>query len=384
LIHNGLMVQRKGARRALVARALLGHIYLLIFAGTALGACGLTTEDPNAPQESSGGGSSVATGGSSAGGSVSTAGAPSSGGSGDFEDGGTVGHGDWLGRDCDPPPSDQLSLEAHVVQPYKSRIFYTWTTEDQEKGLREGDPLYSVGEVPGKGRGRAADVLFDRAKADPDSLSGLVAPFFDTCRYGWPHPWPTRFGVGGEQYGDKLVRITLKPQAWVARLDPSGEISSVYDQQGAHVPFAEAMAHPERIGALYFVYFGDPTVDDWCGSFGPVGPESYREFVLGNADMVERYEVGTEAILSELDDSVRFLKEYRRSLRGCTEPSAARFFELTACGLLHIPWYADAYIRSLALPGPAYLPTDENLAALIDSLESVRFEPEPFVLEEEP
>lgn len=378
------MVQRKGARRALVARALLGHIYLLIFAGTALGACGLTTRDPNDPQDSSGGGSSVATGGSSAGGSVSAGGAPSSGGSGDFEDGGTIAHVDSLGRACDPRPYPRLPLEVHVVQPYTARIFYTWTTEDQEKGLREGAPLYSVGEVPGKGRGRAADLLFDRAKADPDSLSALVAPFFETCRYGWPHPWPTRFGVGGEQYGDKLVRITLKPQAWVARLDPSGEISSVYDQQGSPVPFEEAMAHPERIGALYFIYFGDPTVAIWCGSFGPVGPESYREFVLGNADMVERYEVGTEAILSELDESVFLLTQYRDSIRGCTEPSADLFFQLTACGRLDTLQNADAYIRSLAIPGPAYLPTDENLAALIDSLESVRFEPEPFVLEEEP
>lgn len=323
----------------------------------------------------------VGVGGSASGGASSSA----SGGSGsDFvgDDDGSVPFEptDFLGRVCDRAPP--TSLVAHVIQPNKSRFFYTWTTEAQEQGLREGDPLYSVGEVPGKGRGRAADLLFAKAEAEPDSLAALVAPFFETCRYGWPHPWPTRFGVGGEMYGDKLIKIQLKPEAWVAVLSETGDVWTVYDSVGQRVPREEALAHPERVGALYFVYVSEGDGD--CGSFGPVGMDTYREFVLGNEEMVLRYEVGTEAILSELEQNRMLLGEYLRFAQRCSEPEFSAFVGAAACTVVGSPspWSGDdPYIESLAIPSETYLPTVENLTALIDSLTAALFEPDPFVVE---
>lgn len=391
------MVLFRGARRALVARVLLGRLFLLFSGAFALGACGLTTQNAEDGLEDDGGsGSRGASGGKSG-----TGGAPSSltggaenetGGRGD-ETGGTGGETDGLGGSWDIHVYDSLGrscevdlsvagIQEHAVDRTRARVFFTWTTEEQAEELRGGGPLYSRGEIPGKGRGRAADLLFARAEASPDHISALVAPYFETCRYGWPHPWATRIGLGGEDYGDKLVRIELKPEAWVGMLAADGNIEEVFDLEGERVDDDLVREHPERIGALYFSYSGEENTD-YCGTFGSGGAGDYREFVLGNAAMVLRYEMGTEAVRRELDDGATFLSEYLFLAKKCSEPDESKYGRFAAC---NFDWgdAGDPYLNALALPGPAYFPSEENLEALIDILTHKLIEPDLELIQEDP
>src|SRR5690606_10063086 len=143
---------------------------------------------------------------------------------------------------------------------------------------------------------------------------------------------------GGETYGDKLIKIQLKPEAWVAVLSETGGVWTVWDSVGNYIPPQEALAHPERIGAFYFSYSGGPP-SSYCGSFGPVGADPYQEFVLGNEEMVLRYETGTEAILSELNENKRLLSEYLQYARRCSEPDFSSFSESARCSVAASPHY---------------------------------------------
>jgi hypothetical protein len=333
-------------------------------------ACGSTTDGGNAGNAS--GGSS--NGGTSDGGSFGSG----VGGSGIINVGGSIG----LGGACaviDSPLQEQT-----VSQIGSQRLFYSWTTDDQVAELRAGGPLFSRSESPGKGRGVAMTQLAAYAAAGTlpeQTLAGqLASTVFAKLRFSWTNPWATLLGWPGETYGNQLLQVELKPEAWIAFFDAHG--LSVYDNQSKLVDIQTALASPERIGAIYFQSSTDAN-SGYCGTFSQ-GGVAFREFVLGNIGMVRRWSLATPDIAQRLNDDITKLQAFEKYL-DCLQVEA----QATWTANLTCAWSEDNYRNggaledygfALGIPSELYWPSPANIDALIAALQASMPTGDPLVV----
>lgn len=285
---------------------------------------------------------------------------------------------------CQRQEDASLAFEPQRVDPLRPRVttFYSWTTDEQREALRAGGPIFSVGEVPGLGRGLAMDLLHVRVESELGSeLERALAAEWQTYRYAWGNPWATRLGAPGESYGSRLIAMRLKPDAWIARLGGSGEIVEVYDLEGQSVSLEVAALSPERIGALYFIR--DASSEGpacFTGTFsGTVGSGGYREFILGNPSQLEEWSLETAEIRARLESDVAALRDFLARSRACPDLGSENFDASVTCAWTGA-FDGSAYVHSLALPSELYAPTARNLVGLIETLEADLFTPDPFVV----
>jgi hypothetical protein len=228
-------------------------------------------------------------------------------------------------------------------------------------------------------RGRAADYILAMAQRD-DIAAILAQPEFANKRFGWTSPWPTLVGPGGDAYGDQLLEIHLRAEAWVGRLLARTATWDFFDMAGNPVPLEQVRANPERIAAVHFVDDYDP---GGCGStfFGTV---PFREYFVCNEAMVESWSVYTTEILNELTENIAALEAFQRALveAGCeSTPVDVSCWTLEALSL----WARgpqstlESYGASLAFPTDAYFPSSDNVARLVALLQGVLFTPDPLV-----
>ncbi len=307
-----------------------------------------------------------------------TAGSAGHPGGGTHSNGGSAGSGDTLTfdtagvpnnglpNDC---PTDILFTEQVVDDVSKPRIFYSWTTDEQVAELRAGAELFNRSERPGLGRGLLFTELAELAQAG-DTLQStladqLVNTVFAKARFAWPNPWSTLLGFPGETYGNQLLRIQLKADAWIARFD-SGALS-VLDANNQQVPLETALANPARIGAIF--YQSRAAGGAYCGSFSH-GAVGFREFALGNLDMVERWSLATPEIAERLTSDIAELKTFQDEV-ACLEVSSSWSSNVTCEWQHHHDprFVLSNYDFALGLPSELYLPNPENIAALLAALE---------------
>jgi len=266
------------------------------------------------------------------------------------------------------------------------RVFYSWTTDEQVAELRAGGPLFSRSESPGKGRGLAMTQLAALGAASDKPVNQLAATLagttFAKMRFSWPNPWATLMGWPGETYGNQLLQITLRPEAWIATYSRS-EGLVVVDANGREVDVDVALSQPERIGAIYFQSDGDGS-QVHCGTFFQ-GAVAFREFVLGNLQMVQSWSLATPEISARLQADIAVLEAVRVDL-ACRELSGEQSYwtedvqcvfageESAATGLLR------SYDLALGLPSELYYPSQDNLAALIAALKVSLPQGEPLVV----
>jgi hypothetical protein len=260
------------------------------------------------------------------------------------------------------------------------RVLYSWTTPEQVEELRRDRILLTRTETAGLGRGYAftsIDELAARGDAPENQLlAKLSSELFTKVRYAWPNAWATRMGWPGEDYGDQLLKIVLKPEAWILVVrDTVG--FAVIDLDNNLIPIADAIAHSERIGAVYF-YKKDVT---GSGTFQSCSG-GYREFIVGNEAMVEEWSLGTEEIQSQLETDAQLIADFLEVVRG--EPPVVTpetFNEYAVCSWDYVATDEVAgYVRSLSIPSEYYAPLPAELAALGDTLASSGFEPDPLIV----
>jgi len=274
------------------------------------------------------------------------------------------------------------------------RELYSWTTDEQAAELRDTKVLFSRTERPGLGRGYVFEALQNLATqiaanapttTDQQQLIAVLdGDLFAKARFAWPEPWATRLGWPGEDYGGQLLKIVLKPEAWIVIFD--GNELSVVDLGNAPVAIADALAHPERIGAIFFNksgFAGGPVCN---GSFSG-GSNGYREFVLGNEGMVEEWSLGTEAIRDRLSADIALVQKFLPILRGCPVTVSPAIWNLqVSCGWsepeLPITSEIDAYQAALCIPSANYIPEPGPIASLIETLQGALFDPNPLVVTE--
>jgi len=198
------------------------------------------------------------------------------------------------------PAPDRAALEAvrAFLAPFAvsddkpvQRVLYTWTTEAQIEELTKTKVLLSRSESA-----KLGPAAFDRelaARPATDAVAKLLRnPGFAKKRFAWSAPWATAFGLTGEPYGDRLVRIELTDDAIVGRFAATSGAWTFFDLQGNAVDEKVVLAHPERLAAVLH------TSDD-AGS----GRPAYREYVVCNESRILEWSVATEAITKLLDDA---------------------------------------------------------------------------------
>jgi len=297
---------------------------------------------------------------------------------------------------CVPPIAESAVFAASMIAdgaPAR-RELYTWTTAEQAQQIRASSVLLTRSERPGLGPGYAIDVLTRTAGRQPTSSTEadqialaklLIGERFEKARYAWTEPWATRVGWPGETYGDQLVRIMLRPEAWLARLR-YGQVD-VLDMNNQPVGMAEALAHPERIAGFYFMNDGEAGGPHCSGSFRS-GGDGYREFVVSNEAMVEEWSIGTSEIRARLEADLARLEEFLKRIRSCpVQTDAAIWNTNVVCDWPVLPvsfTEISAYEHALAIPSPGYMPSPAAIAGLIDTLQASLFEPDPFVFKPNP
>jgi hypothetical protein len=266
-----------------------------------------------------------------------------------------------------------LARDAVTHDRFARRTLYTWTTGDQIDELRRSRQLLVRSESPARGATYVEQVLHALAERGDAVATLLDTTTYARSRFAWPSPWATRGGWPGEDYGDHLIRVTLKPDAVVLALSTSTAAFVARDLDNVAVPLADVIAHPERIAAIYFVS------DGAAGSRNlPLTGSVYREYVLCNEAMIAGWSVGTDEIAHELDVEARTLETLVRYVQSSPAPRA--FITRTA-------WAAvdrrdnrpeRAFAAALALDSVRYRLDRDSLAALARML---RDTPKPAAFE---
>ncbi|APR84986.1 Hypothetical protein A7982_10335 [Minicystis rosea] len=227
------------------------------------------------------------------------------------------------GSEAAPPASAAPDAEAVVailakLRPYvvtnerfARRTLYTWTTRDQIEDLEKHGVLLTRTESPVHGPAYSDQVISARAAAGDRLAKLLTTAPFRRARHAWPAPYATLLGWPSESYGSELIRIDLKSDAWIAKLQVSTKEWSVVDLDEHPVAIEEVLRAPQRLAAVYFVQ-DDTSPARVGGTFGrkPERP-AYREYVVCNESMIERWSVGTEEIARELVAEVEMLSLLR-------------------------------------------------------------------------
>ncbi|HWA71601.1 MAG TPA: hypothetical protein VG937_04695 [Polyangiaceae bacterium] len=289
------------------------------------------------------------------------------------------------GQVCTAGASAMPVFADQVVRQFTfQRELYSWTTAEQEAEIRAGRVLLTRSEREGLGPGFAFDSLKALASAnvipEQQQLAALLTSArFANGRYAWPHPWATRLGWPGESYGNRLLRLVLRADAWMAVF--AGGQLQVFDASNARVSLADALARPERLAGFFFLKDAALMGPICGGTFGG-GGVGYREFLISNEAMIEEWSIGTETIRARLSADIGRLEEFFDRVRACPEAGNALSWNHD----VNCAWQSNFvrgteqsnYEAALAMPSENYLPTPARLAALIETLRDDLFEPDPF------
>jgi hypothetical protein len=260
-------------------------------------------------------------------------------------------------------------------------VLYSWTTDKQIDELRSNPVLLTRSESSTGAHTNLSQVM--NALADTGNPLALVLTggAFIKGRYGWTNPWATLRGWPDESYGNRLLRIVLKPDAWFAVLDDT--TLTVVDLNNAEVPMTTVLGTPERIGAVFFMH--RDANNGACGTFvRGCANGTYREYFINNEAMVEEWSFETQDILDELNRSIAFVQAVRDQAEKKGLAPSDCDFSLTA----YCRWgnksglfvsVDNAYMTGLALTSVYYTPTIANLDALLAALQDSLFDPDPFV-----
>ncbi|HEY5376548.1 MAG TPA: hypothetical protein VIK01_22865, partial [Polyangiaceae bacterium] len=256
----------------------------------------------------------------------------------------------------------------------------TWTTDEQAAALRTSRVLF-----PPNARANPIAATLQILSDNSDAIAAVakvLSASLGSSRSAWPEPWALRVGLAGEDSGKNLLRIVLKPEAWVAIVE-AGSIE-VLDMQNQAVQLADAAASPERFGAILHSRDSFEGASD-CNPVVGSPSVGYREFIVSNLAMVQEWSLGTAQINARLQDNIDQLSLFLARTRSCPDQNAEQSWnQQVVCswqvGSVGSVTELSAYQLALALPTADYFDAPPQLAALIDKLSGDVFEPDPLVV----
>jgi len=176
-------------------------------------------------------------------------------------------------------------------------VLYTWTTRASIAELRVSHQLLvattrSGGFISPYNR----ELLQVSARGSVIANELMTHPMLARRRYAWPAPFATVLGLGPRSYGNALIRIALRPEAWIGRFDPdAAEPFAFRDASNAKIANADVIAHPERIGAIFHVR--------------ATAAVPFREYVVCNPTLIASWSVATPEIRAELDAELALVED---------------------------------------------------------------------------
>jgi hypothetical protein len=186
-------------------------------------------------------------------------------------------------------------LEAHEVdddRPWRGTL-YSWLTPQRAAELAQHRQVLTATPTSGpylspfsKWIARAAR-RNDRVGAIARALQS--SPDLSRYRYAWSAPYATAMGFRGQPYGTALVRVELRPDALILRLDTrDARLFRLFDREQREVPIERWEHVRPRIAAVYHARRGSDV------------RVPFREYVLCNAAAFARWSLGTPEIRDEL------------------------------------------------------------------------------------
>jgi hypothetical protein len=235
-----------------------------------------------------------------------------------------------------------------VIAPYAvdaenfaRKTLYTWTSPNQINELRLRPILLTKSESETLGPSGFDKRVQAERGANYEMTELLAKPQLSLRRFAWTTPWATILGFQNEAYGNQLVKITLKDDALIASFTPGkSKHWDLVDLSNKSVDRDVLQEHPERLAAVYY------EAQDEKGAL------LYREYVLCNESMIERWEYATPDIITEMsaqEDALRKLIEWARVAK---DPKEVESF----------------FARTTSFPGRPYTASVEDLTALADLL----------------
>lgn len=251
-----------------------------------------------------------------------------------------------------PPLVARLAALAVADDDFYRDDLYSWTTTLGIANLRASKQLLVATATTGGFLSPFLQMLTaTAARATPQARLArllLTHPALRRRRYAWTAPFATVMGMGKRTYGTSLIRIQLRPDAWIGRFAIGDDIR-VLDARGTVVPHADVASAPERIGAVFHVF---------------AEPPAFREYVIVSEAMVERWSIATPEIRAVVDDELELLREVREAgfTAAGAERSATASWQRTPSGLEEL-WHA-----SLAFDNDRYRARPAQLDAIIAAL----------------
>jgi hypothetical protein len=279
------------------------------------------------------------------------------------------------GQQAASPPEDaplavhvRLREEAVLSSAPARKTLYTWTTREQVEALARDRVLLTRTESPVHGPSRYDQVLAQRADSGNTIAQKLRTQAFARARHAWANPWATLLGWPDETYGEELIVVELKPEAWTLVLTESSSAFQLFDADNKELPAQNAALHPERIGAVFFVNDGPGRGPGSTFARGRMDSPAFREYVLCNESMIARWSIGlptARVIAASADLAEKLSTAFRgktppRSIDDWNRDVAASTWRLAAPPSSLVP----AYEAAIAFPNELYAPTAERMAVL--------------------
>ena len=273
------------------------------------------------------------------------------------------------GKDAGPTRAElaaRLARLAVTHDDFARPVLYTWTTPDQIADLRKsGVLLVKDGSTKPSGYEIQLDTVW-RGKGPGSDLAALLRshPGLVKQRYAWTAPLATRrtlnvADASDHGYGDALVRVVLRDDAYVGMFDPSlPDPWRWVDMKNRPVPTWEVLAHPERIGAVYHV--------ERAGA----SPVSYREYVLCNETMIDEWSVATTVIRDEVEEETTLVEALAVLGMDATATTPLDTLSSSWPALHDLQALEEDWSAAIAFANARYVPTKRNLEDLARVLRS--------------
>jgi hypothetical protein len=288
------------------------------------------------------------------------------------------------GQQENTPPEDaplavhvRLREEAVLTSAPARKTLYTWTTREQVEALARDRVLLTRTESPVHGPSRFDQVLAERAEGGNAIAQKLRTQAFARARHAWANPWATILGWPDETYGEELIVVELKPEAWTLVLTESSSAFQLFDADNHELPAPNALLHPERIGAVFFVNDGPGRGPGSTFARGRMDSPAFREYVLCNESMIARWSIGLPAA-PVIAASADLVEKLVTAFHGKAPPSSSihdwNRDVATGTWRLREPPSAlvPAYEAAIAFPNELYAPTAERMGVLLARLRGLR------------
>jgi len=249
----------------------------------------------------------------------------------------------------------RLAAFAVTDDDYYRSTLYTWTTPAAIAAVRLTHTMLIATTTSGgfvSPFNRAIAVLAVTARPGADIARVLRDdPRLSRRRYAWPSPFATVLGVGPRAYGNALIRIELRGDAWIGRFAPAERDPFTFvDAAGQRIANADVVANPERIAAIFHVR-AEAAVP-------------YREYVVCNPAMIDSWSIATPEIRAELDAERSLVSELGAIDLPDAETPAVAAWSTKATALTTLArWQA-----TLAFDNERYRPLPAALAHLAKTL----------------